>query len=365
MHRLNSSRCIQRFEKRISFPMVVWYVQSATLYHGAACKDTRGVELLSVLHANGIAVELHAFNEIVNGMGTMDRLPNIVILDDFTCEQPWVFLKELVKTIRSWGKRIFLCVYSRKNSALYRYNCFECGVSMVTECMDDLVRVCSLVLSKRTGKYTCPFCLLDGLSEDQLWVHCPLYHINEINVTRTCPICAKRPNRPFQVHMRNAHGPPGRGDMHQECDNDNVKVYSFALVVCQHPETKKFLMVQEFANIGYWLPGGKVDAGEDPKDAAIRETLEEAGIHIRLVGLIRMEHIVRNGYLRLRFVFLAEPKVLSQLPKSIPDYESVGAVWCDYHELSDIPLRGNEPIHYFRHVVDGQPVASLDVLKTV
>ena len=41
---------------------------------------------------------------------------------------------------------------------------------------------------------------------------------------------------------------------------------------------QQILLVQEFAKSGYWLPGGRVDAGEDLARAAERETLEEAGV---------------------------------------------------------------------------------------
>ncbi|MGQ0534625.1 MAG: NUDIX hydrolase [Methanobacteriota archaeon] len=46
---------------------------------------------------------------------------------------------------------------------------------------------------------------------------------------------------------------------------------------------------------GRWgLPGGYVDYGESPEDAAVRETLEEVGVRIRLERLL----IVHNGYVR-------------------------------------------------------------------
>jgi ADP-ribose pyrophosphatase YjhB (NUDIX family) len=38
---------------------------------------------------------------------------------------------------------------------------------------------------------------------------------------------------------------------------------------------------------GFWtLPAGFVDAGEDPSAAAVRECLEETGLHIRIVKLL-------------------------------------------------------------------------------
>lgn len=49
----------------------------------------------------------------------------------------------------------------------------------------------------------------------------------------------------------------------------------------------------------YWLPGGKVDPGEDLKAAAIRETKEEAGIDVELTGILRIEYTPHHGLVSL------------------------------------------------------------------
>ena len=50
----------------------------------------------------------------------------------------------------------------------------------------------------------------------------------------------------------------------------------------------KFLMVQEFARQGYWLPGGGLDAGETLVGCAAREGREEAGLAVDVKGLLQV-----------------------------------------------------------------------------
>ncbi len=54
---------------------------------------------------------------------------------------------------------------------------------------------------------------------------------------------------------------------------------------------RKVLLVQR-ANPprqGYWsLPGGFLDAGEDPREAAARECLEETGLQVRITSLLEV-----------------------------------------------------------------------------
>ena len=50
----------------------------------------------------------------------------------------------------------------------------------------------------------------------------------------------------------------------------------------------KFLMVQEFANSGFWLPGGQLDSRESLRAAVVRETEEEAGMRIELKGVLKV-----------------------------------------------------------------------------
>lgn len=54
---------------------------------------------------------------------------------------------------------------------------------------------------------------------------------------------------------------------------------------------------------------------------------------------------------------------MQQLPKSSPDFESVGACWCSYEEIqSQIKLRGNEPKKWSKYLIEGGLIYPLSFL---
>jgi len=248
---------------------------------------------------------------------------------------------------------------------------------MVTCSTDSLLTVAKQVLSISgvAGRYTCCDCLMCDLSEDELWQHFPLYHINTPNPSddllakqKPCPICKIIPQRPMQVHIRNKHGPPGRGERESEDVADAANLYPFAMVVCTNKEGQ-FLLVQEFANSGFWFPGGRVDATEPFEKAAVRETKEEAGVDVELTGIIRIEFSTyankpHSAYSRMRIFFAARPvdESKAQHPKTEPDYESAGAVWISPEELSGLKLRGTEPLQWIPYVTNGGSIYPMSLL---
>jgi hypothetical protein len=181
-------------------------------------------------------------------------------------------------------------------------------------------------------RFMCPYdpnCNQQGFTEDELWLHCPKVHGRE-NRKMVCPICvhyggSREPQGSdtwgFSSHLHHSHGP----ELEQERQIEKglrMPTYTFALVICRHPQTGKYLLVEEGCQQGWWLPGGRVDPGEHFCDAAVRETLEEGGIKVVLKGVLKVEYrAYKGGGARQRVIFYAEPEDPNQPPKSESDFE--------------------------------------------
>jgi phosphatase NudJ len=140
-----------------------------------------------------------------------------------------------------------------------------------------------------------------------------------------------------------------------------IPTWYFAVVVVRHGD--RFLLVHECGHGQHWyLPAGRVEFGEGFVEAACRETLEESGVAVRVVGVIRVEHSPSPQGTRLRVVFLAEPAG-DVTPKSEPDDESLEAAWVSLEELDRLPLRGDEVLELLSYVASGGAVFPTAVLQ--
>jgi phosphatase NudJ len=140
-----------------------------------------------------------------------------------------------------------------------------------------------------------------------------------------------------------------------------IPTWCFALVVVRKGD--RFLLVQESKYGEPWyLPAGRVEAGESFADAAVRETLEEAGVPVRVTGVLRVEYSPSPAGARMRVIFLAEP-VDDTPPKTEPDDESLRAEWVAINELAKYQLRGEEVTELFTYVADGGAVYPPDLLQ--
>lgn len=143
-----------------------------------------------------------------------------------------------------------------------------------------------------------------------------------------------------------------------------VHAYFFVLVIVEHQG--RFLMIREAKHGGGWyLPAGGVEPGETLLDAAIRETMEEAGVDVQPVGIVKLDQAWggsgAGAYVRFRFTLLARPRSEgSTTPKTTADEHSVEARWVALSDVPKLHLRGDEVIELFSLVANGGPVLPMD-----
>ena len=122
----------------------------------------------------------------------------------------------------------------------------------------------------------------------------------------------------------------------------------FVFVIVEH--AGQVLLVREAKHGQRWYaPAGGLEAGESIREAAIRETQEEAGVLIEPLALLRVEQqwypSERGEGLTSwwRYVVRARP-VGSLTPKQQPDHHSLEARWVRPATIIELPLRHREVI---------------------
>ncbi|GFR45555.1 hypothetical protein Agub_g6949, partial [Astrephomene gubernaculifera] len=189
---------------------------------------------------------------------------------------------------------------------------------------------------------TCAWCGQTDLTPTELWMHSPLYHVYEENRGGVCCICDQEVDN-LARHIYSAHRPSGpRCEMRRGVGS---------AVVIHRKRDNKFLMVQEFAGQGFWVPGGGTDPGESLRNSAIRECMEEAGVEVELKGLVELVYTLSpfTGKPTWRLaVFYATLKDEDAHLKTVPCFESAGACWVSVCELAKLPLRSERiPLSWF------------------
>lgn len=95
------------------------------------------------------------------------------------------------------------------------------------------------------------------------------------------------------------------------------------------PDGDRFLMVEENSNgrIVYNQPAGHLESGETLAQAALRETLEETGWHVRLEALLGIYHYTSsaNNITYIRHCFIAAP--LQEVENATLDPDIIAAMW--------------------------------------
>lgn len=132
-----------------------------------------------------------------------------------------------------------------------------------------------------------------------------------------------------------------------------IPTHAFSLVLVK--SGRRFLLVHERKHGGWYIPAGRVEAGETFQHAALRETREEAGIDVVLEGVVKIEQRPGPSFMRLRVVFLARPKDDTP-PKSVADEHTLEAGWFSLEEASKLTLRGDEVEALLASILDGTAV---------
>lgn len=141
---------------------------------------------------------------------------------------------------------------------------------------------------------------------------------------------------------------------------EGLRHWCFAMAVVRLG--RRFLVVRERKHgQGWYLPAGRVEAGETFVEAAVRETLEESGVPIAVEGVLRVEHTPTPDGARMRVFVVARP-IDDTPPKTVADEHSLEARWVTLDELDALPLRGDEVRAVFRYVANGGAVYPMSVL---
>jgi 8-oxo-dGTP pyrophosphatase MutT (NUDIX family) len=105
-----------------------------------------------------------------------------------------------------------------------------------------------------------------------------------------------------------------------------------------------YVLLVRRCDSGAWeLPGGRVDVGETALETAVRETFEEAGVHVRITGLVGLftdpGHVVRSvdGDVRQQFVVVFRACAEAGTPHG-DLHETSDAGWVPVSELSRLPI---------------------------
>lgn len=117
----------------------------------------------------------------------------------------------------------------------------------------------------------------------------------------------------------------------------------------------RVLLIERMDNGNWSLPGGAMDLGETIREAAVRETLEETGVHIEVLGISgiytdprHVLHYTSNDEVRQEFsvVFTARAKFGEPTPSS----ESSRVEWVSLDELDALQMHPsmNKRLRHFR-----------------
>jgi 8-oxo-dGTP diphosphatase len=106
----------------------------------------------------------------------------------------------------------------------------------------------------------------------------------------------------------------------------------------------RLLLVRRWDSGAWELPGGRVEVGESVLDAAVRETVEESGVLVRITGVVGLftdpAHVVvsaTGGEVRQQFVVCLHAWAVQGRP--VPDlHETIDAAWFDPAVVAELTI---------------------------
>ena len=99
--------------------------------------------------------------------------------------------------------------------------------------------------------------------------------------------------------------------------------------VCRDPDGRLLVVYDRFRRM-WTIPGGVIDADEDPAAAAQRETWEESGVEVEVGQVLGV--FAGHWPDRVIFVFAAKPTVMIEHPEPIHRHEIGDVVWLSLDE---------------------------------
>lgn len=119
----------------------------------------------------------------------------------------------------------------------------------------------------------------------------------------------------------------------------SIVVAASAFVV---DDAERLLMIRRTDSGLFALPGGRHELGETLTETAIRETLEETGVAIRVIGLIGIysnpRHVVAfsDGEVRQEFSICFRGRAVGGTPRSSD--ESTDVAWIPKQQLAALDI---------------------------
>lgn len=102
---------------------------------------------------------------------------------------------------------------------------------------------------------------------------------------------------------------------------------------------KVLLVKSKYSDGEYYLfPGGGVEAKETVEQAAIRETLEETGINVKIKKLIHINEYIDKSDRSIAIFFLSEEIGIDKSKITSDNGKILGIEWIDINKLEDITV---------------------------